>query len=93
MLITRSRLLRQTIKAQRPSLLDRGLILALQDLINDMEQLAEDDIVIIWQNHLKRKLVLADEKATSIYRIVQESLSNVLKHAQADTDYRHCKKG
>ena len=34
-------ILRQTIKAQRPSLLDQGLILALQDLIGDMRQLAE----------------------------------------------------
>jgi len=77
-------LLRQTIKAQRPSLLDRGLIFALQDLINDMKQLAKDDIVVIWQNLIENEVVLADEKATSIYRIVQESLSNVLKHAQAD---------
>jgi signal transduction histidine kinase len=77
-------LLRQTIKAQRPSLLDRGLILALQDLINDMEQLAEDDIVILWHNDLEDEIVISDEKATSIYRIVQESLSNILKHAHAD---------
>jgi signal transduction histidine kinase len=76
--------LRQTIKSQRSSLLDRGLMLALQDLINQMEQLAEDDVVILWHNFLKDEIVLSDEKATSIYRIVQESLSNVLKHAQAD---------
>ena len=76
--------LRQTIKSQRSSLLDRGLTLALQDLINQMEQLAEDNIVILWHNFLKDEIVLSDEKATSIYRIVQESLSNVLKHAQAD---------
>ena len=77
-------MLRQIIKAQRPSLLDRGLTLALQDLINDMEQLAADDIVILWHNGLDSEIVLTDEKATSIYRIVQESLVNVLKHAHAD---------
>ena len=77
-------MLRQTIKAQRSSFLDRGLILALQDLINHMEQLAEDDTVILWHNYLDEEVRLTDEKATSIYRIVQESLSNVLKHAQAD---------
>jgi signal transduction histidine kinase len=77
-------MLRQTIKAQRSSLLDRGLTLALQDLINNMEQLAEDDLVILWHNYLEDELVLTDEKATSIYRIVQESLSNIIKHARAD---------
>ena len=77
-------MLRQTIKAQRSSLIDRGLILALQDLINQMEQLAKDDIAILWHNYLDEEIVLSDEKATSIYRIVQESLANILKHAQAD---------
>ena len=76
--------IRQTIKAQRPYLLDRGLTYALQDLINDMKQLANDEIVIIWHNYLEGEIDLSDEKATSIYRIVQESFSNVLKHAQAD---------
>ena len=77
-------ILRQTIKAQRPSLLDQGLILALQDLIGDMRQLADDEIVILWHNCLEEEIELSDEKATSIYRIVQESLFNVLKHSQAD---------
>ena len=76
--------IRQTIKAQRPYLLDRGLTYALQDLINDMKQLANDEIVIIWHNYSEGEITLSDEKATSIYRIVQESFSNVLKHAQAD---------
>jgi signal transduction histidine kinase len=77
-------MLRQTIKDQRPSLLDRGLILALQDLINDMEQIAADDLVILWHNDLEGDITLNDEQTTSIYRIVQEALFNVLKHAQAD---------
>lgn len=76
--------LRQTIKAQRPSLLDRGLTLALQDLIDDMEQLAKDDMVFLWHNYLEDDVILTDEKATSIYRIVQESLANALKHSQAE---------
>ena len=77
-------MLRQTIKAQRSSFLDRGLTLALQDLINHMEQLAGDDLAILWHNYLDEEIILTDEKATSLYRIVQESLANVLKHAQAD---------
>jgi signal transduction histidine kinase len=76
--------LRQTIKAQRPSLLDQGLILALDDLINDMERLAGDTLLILWRNNLKEGIKLPDEQVTSVYRIVQESLFNVLKHSQAD---------
>ncbi len=76
--------LRQTIKAQRPSLLDQGLILALDDLINDMEHLAGDTLLILWRNNLKEGIKLPDEQVTSVYRIVQESLFNVLKHSQAD---------
>jgi signal transduction histidine kinase len=76
--------LRQIIKAQRPSLLDRGLILALQDLINDLSQLIEDDKTIVWQNFTDGDIALTDEETTSIYRIVQESLSNGLKHSHAD---------
>ena len=73
-----------TITSQRPSLLDCGLAFALQDLLTDMKQLADDNIVILWHDYLDDEIVLSDEKATSIYRIVQESLSNILKHAQAD---------
>ncbi|PWB50546.1 MAG: hypothetical protein C3F13_16470 [Anaerolineales bacterium] len=77
-------MLRQTIKAQRPSLLDQGLILALKDMVNDMEQLAGDNLLILWRNGLKEEFKLPDEQATAIYRIVQESLFNVLKHSRAD---------
>ncbi len=76
--------LRQTIKAQRPSLLDRGITLALQDLISDMEQLTDHKLAILWRNYLEDNILLSDEKATSIYRIVQEALFNILKHAHAD---------
>ncbi len=76
--------LRQTIKAQRPSLLDQGIVLALQDLINDLNQLAGDKTIITLRNMLSEPVTLNDEKTTALYRIVQEALSNVLKHADAD---------
>ena len=76
--------LRETIKAQRPSLLDLGLSLAIKDLINDMEKLAGDRLLIRWRNNLKDEIKLPDEQSTSIYRIIQEALFNVLKHARAD---------
>ncbi|MDD5367588.1 MAG: ATP-binding protein [Anaerolineaceae bacterium] len=77
-------MLRQTIKAQRPSLLDQGLLNALNDMINDMKKIAGEDLLIHWRNSLKEEIKLPDEQATSVYRIVQESLFNVLKHSQAD---------
>jgi len=77
-------MLRQTIKSQRPSLLDQGLVLALQDLINDMEKIAGDHLLIQWRNCLEEEIKLPDEQATSVYRIVQEALFNALKHSQAD---------
>ena len=77
-------MLRQTIKAQRPSLLDQGLIIALNDLVNDMKELSGDKLLFHWRNSLSGEIKLPDEQATSVYRIVQESLFNVLKHSQAD---------
>jgi signal transduction histidine kinase len=77
-------MIRQTIKAQRSSLLDRGLMLAVQDLISHMQRLAGEDIIILWHNHLNEEIVLPDEKATNLYRIIQEALINVLKHSSAE---------
>jgi len=76
-------LIRHTIKAQRPSLLDRGLPLALQDLVDDMVELAgADGPSISWQHDVEN-LHITDEKATSIYRIASEAIINALKHANA----------
>jgi signal transduction histidine kinase len=77
-------MIRQTIKAQRSILLDRGLMLAIQDLISHMKKLGDDKIAIFWHNFLEEEIILSDEIATSLYRIVQESLTNVLKHSMAE---------
>jgi two-component system sensor histidine kinase ComP len=78
------RMIQQTIKAQRSSLLDRGLMFALQDMINYLQKLADEEIVILWHNNLDGGIALSDEKATQLYRIVHESLINVLKHSHAE---------
>jgi two-component system sensor histidine kinase ComP len=73
----------QTIKAQRSSLLDRGLMLAMQDMVNQIQKLAGNEIVVLWHNKLDGEINLPDEKATQIYRIIHEALINVLKHSRA----------
>jgi len=75
--------LRQIIKAQRPPLLDQGLPLALQGLIDDMQKRVVSATSITWQSDLDGPLSLSDEQATTIYKIAQEALNNAIKHARA----------
>jgi len=75
--------LRRAIKAQRPPLLDGGLPLALQGLVEEMQKLAGPSLSITWASELDGTLGLSDEQATSVYRIAQEALSNALKHGNA----------
>lgn len=76
-------LLRHTIKAQRPSLLDRGLAMALQGLVDDMSVLTSaDGPAINWQTQVDQ-FHLTDERATSVYRIAHEAIINAIKHAKA----------
>jgi signal transduction histidine kinase len=75
--------LRGMIKAQRPPLLDQGLVLALRGLARDMQKIAGSSPTLSWQSNLKDRLELTDEQATSIFRITQEALSNAVKHAKA----------
>jgi len=75
--------LRRIIKAQRPSALDRGLVPALQDLIEDLNRVfSKSGPNIVWRNEVS-KIDASDEQATAIYRIAQESISNAIRHAQA----------
>lgn len=64
-----------------PVILDNlGLIASMRELVNDFKQQFGIVIHFFWHNipdHLPR------EKALTIYRIVQESLNNVVKHALA----------
>jgi signal transduction histidine kinase len=75
--------LRQTVKAQRPPLLDQGLRLALQSLVEETQALTGGSPAIHWRGDTTDRPPLSDEQATALYRIAQESLANALKHAQA----------
>ena len=79
--------LRQTIKAQRTTLLDQGVELALEALVGDMQSLAGEETRLLWTSTVDGKLNLTDEQSTSIYRIAQEAITNAIKHAQADNVY------
>ena len=75
--------LRRTIRAQRPPLLDQGLPLALQGLVEEMQELAGPSPTISWRSNVTGPMELSDDKATALYRIAQEALANALKHADA----------
>jgi signal transduction histidine kinase len=72
----------------RPAILDEfGLISALQDMIDDWNSRHED---VFCRFEFKGKFdELGEEVNISIYRVIQESLTNIVKHAQA-TDVTVC---
>jgi len=73
---------RTMMKSLRPAVLDElGLIAALQDMIDDWNERHQD--VFCSFGFTGDFSGLCDEISISIYRIVQESLTNVIKHADA----------
>jgi two-component system sensor histidine kinase UhpB len=65
----------------RPPALDQlGLIPALRELVRNFTELAH---IAVTFDAPAEPIVLAPERATAVYRIVQESLTNVAKHANA----------
>jgi two-component system NarL family sensor kinase len=67
----------------RPQLLDeQGIDAAIEDLINSTELQDKGIIVEYRHNGLKTRLRLEIE--TNVYRIIQESLKNVIGHSEAN---------
>ncbi|HEX7155810.1 MAG TPA: response regulator [Burkholderiaceae bacterium] len=64
----------------RPPVLDAGLVAALQWLVRSFG--AGSSVVASFESN-REDLPLSSERATALYRVAQESLSNVAKHAQA----------
>ena len=79
---------RRMMRQLRPAILDEfGLISALQDMIDDWNSRHED---VFCHFEFNGKFdELGEEVNISIYRVIQESLTNIIKHAQA-TDVSVC---
>lgn len=75
--------LRRTIGDQRPPLLDQGLPLSLESLVEETQEMAGEELTVSWRGNVTGRLGLSDEQATALYRIAQEALNNALKHAEA----------
>ncbi|ABR91523.1 sensory box histidine kinase [Janthinobacterium sp. Marseille] len=71
---------RNVITALRPTALDMGIVQALEWLVKDFSTHKE----ISCRLHIHdENLILSDRSATAIFRIAQESLRNISRHAEA----------
>lgn len=76
--------LRTIIKGSRPSeLADYGLVSALRNHFLELEE--QGALHINFQAHAVRAEMLAPEAELALYRVAQESLNNVVRHAGVDT--------
>lgn len=81
LIVTAIASLRRIAGNLRPRALDEGgLYFALHSLRNDFIQRHAVDLELLADEN---ELILDDAHSTAIYRIVQESLTNIARHAQA----------
>ena len=73
---------RDVVRALRPSTLDLGIVYALQWLSRDFQN--RTHVRCSLQTPDNEDLELGDATATHLFRIVQECLTNIERHAQAD---------
>jgi len=74
-------IMRHITSTLRPVALDLGLFAALEWLVEEFNRRVGINCRLI--NNGCDEVVLDDSRATALFRIVQESLTNVVKHAQA----------
>lgn len=75
------RTLRQVVADLRPNLLDDvGLAAAVKDYIKRFQHDTEIECTIVFPAD---DFTLSDDQSITVFRIIQESLNNVVKHAQA----------
>lgn len=73
-------IVRNVTSALRPAALDLGLTAALEWQVEDFSRRSGIECML---HTGETEVVLDDDQATALFRIVQESLTNVLKHAHA----------
>lgn len=72
--------MRNVASSLRPVALDMGLVPALKWLAHEFQQRTG---IICSVDVFAKRIKLDDDRATVLFRIVQESLTNVLRHAEA----------
>lgn len=77
---TTMRSMRAIINNLRPSVLDLGLTAAIEWQVQEFRRRSGIVCQLLMD---KQDLNLDDKRATTLFRILQESLSNVIRHAQA----------
>lgn len=78
---TTMKAVRTAINNLRPTVLDLGLNAAIEWLVKDFEQRNGIVCDLVMD---KADFVLGDDRATALFRILQESFNNVLRHAKAN---------
>jgi signal transduction histidine kinase/ligand-binding sensor domain-containing protein len=74
------KIVRNIVSALRPAALDMGMVPALEWLVNEFSENTGIPCTLL----VDEKTIILDEKrATTFFRIVQESLTNIGRHAQA----------
>lgn len=73
-------IVRNVTTALRPAALDLGLVAALEWLVEDVNRRSGVSAVLRTK---EPDMALHDNCSTALFRVVQESLTNVLKHADA----------
>lgn len=76
---TTMKAVRAAINNLRPTVLDLGLTASIEWLVQDFQRRSG----IKCKLEMEGDIVLDDNRATALFRILQESLNNVTRHAQA----------
>lgn len=71
---------RAAINNLRPTVLDLGLNAAIEWQVKDFQRRSG----IVCNLRMEDDIILDDNRATALFRILQESLNNVIRHAQAN---------
>jgi signal transduction histidine kinase/ligand-binding sensor domain-containing protein len=74
------KVVRNIVSSLRPSALDMGIVSALEWLV---EEFTGHTGILCSLDVREENIALDDKRATTIFRIVQESLTNIGRHAQA----------